>query len=61
MALVALAVYLHGQRPGNAGKAFPKMNETESTPGTMDPMKADEVMLVTLPKSQAREPVSRKS
>lgn len=53
MAFVTLAVHLYDLRPGNPEKAFPRMDETKPTLGIMDPMKADEVMLVISPRSQA--------
>ena len=60
MAFVALAVHLHDLCPEDAERAKSRMDETKSTLGAMDPVKADEVILVILPRSQARESVGRK-
>lgn len=53
MAFVVLAVHLCDLPPKNPEKAFPRMDWTKPTLGTMDPMKADEVILVIFPRSQA--------
>lgn len=50
MALVALMVHLYDVRLQDPGQAFPGMDETKPTLGIMDPIKADEVLLVVSPR-----------
>ena len=53
MAFVALAVHRYDLRIEYPEKAFPRMDEAKLTLGIMDSMKADAIMLVFSPGSQA--------
>ena len=51
MAFVALAVHLYDLRLQDPEQAFPRLDETKPTLGIMDPLKADEVVLVITPRA----------
>lgn len=51
IAFVALTVHLYDLRLQDPNQAFPRMDETKPTLGIVDPMKADEVVLVVTPRA----------
>lgn len=50
MALVTLMIHLYDVRLQNPEQAFSRMDETKPTLGIMNPIKADEVLLIVSPR-----------